>query len=87
MGNSFSSLREKVIVLCMVCALSLSGCNRELVDVNYKFDYAYIALPNGECIKGKVESWRDYKDGDQIQVKINGVKYLTDTTPCVLVSY
>ena len=36
-------------------------------------------------IEGKVDSWKDYEDGDQIQVVIDGVTYLTDTTRCVLV--
>ena len=27
-------------------------------------------LPNGTVIEGKVESWKDFNDGDQIQCKI-----------------
>ena len=40
---------------------------------------------DGECIEGKVTSWKDFEDGDQIQVVIDGVTYLTDTTRCVLI--
>ena len=62
------------IMFCM------AGCNRQLIDTTYN----YISLPNGECLEGSVQSWTDYSDGDQIQVKIDGVTYLTDTTRVVL---
>lgn len=42
----------------------LTGCNRQIVDLTYAYDYAIIALPNGEVIEGTVYSWRDYEDGD-----------------------
>lgn len=56
------------------------------IDTTWHYDYAYILLPNGEVIEGKVSSWRDYDDGDQIQVKIDGKTYFTDTTRCVLIA-
>ena len=62
----------------------MTGCNRQIIDLTYNYTYAYIELPNGEYIEGKVSSWRDYDDGDQIQVVINGVTYFTDTTRVVL---
>lgn len=70
--------------LLVVLMLMLTGCNQQVIDLNYKFDYAWISLPNGECVEGKVQSWTDYEDGDQIQVKIDGITYLTDTTRCVM---
>lgn len=73
-------------VLCMLLLTTMAGCNYSPLDTKFNFAYAYIELPNGELVEGKVENWRDYSDGDQIQVTINGVTYLTDTTRCVLCS-
>ena len=79
-------MKNKILVpLLLALSLVLTGCNMQVVDLTYTFNYAYILLPNGECIEGKVDSWTDYDDGDQIQVVIKGVTYLTDTTRCVLV--
>ena len=72
-----------VIVLIVVFT---TGCNRQMVDLTYKYDRAIIELPNGEIIEGNVESWRDYKDGDQIQVKIEGVQYLVHSSDIVLIT-
>ena len=47
---------------------------------------AIINLPNGEIIEGKVESWRDYEDGDQIQVTVDGVTYLVHAADAVLMT-
>lgn len=78
-----------VAILASVVLLALAGCewNYEYVDLNYGYDYAYISLPDGSCVQGAVESWRDYEDGDQLQIRINGVTYLTDTTRAVLVQH
>lgn len=64
----------------------LTGCNKILIDTTYAFDYAYVALPTGEIIEGKVQSWKDFDDGDQIQVTIDGRTYLTNSTRVVLVT-
>lgn len=72
------------IVLVIIFAFVASGCNKQLVDFNYQFNYAWIDIPGGEPVQGKVQSWTDFEDGDQIQLKIDGVTYLTDSTRCVL---
>ena len=71
-------------VLAASLCLVLCGCNYKVIDTKYNFNYAIIALPNGEVVEGKVQSWRDYEDGDQLQVKIDGVTYLTHATNIVL---
>ena len=63
----------------------LTACNRQIVDLTYAYDYAIIALPNGEVVEGTVHSWRDYRDGDQIQVRINDVTYLCHSSDVVLI--
>lgn len=68
-------------------ALSLAGCgNCQMIDLTYNYKYAIINLPNGEIIEGKVESWRDYEDGDQIQVTVDGVTYLVHAADAVLMT-
>ena len=77
------------ILLVLVAALSavvLSGCNKQMVDLTYSYEYAIIGLPNGEVVEGKVSSWTDFEDGDQIQVKINGKTYLVHSSNIVLIS-
>lgn len=85
MNKKYISRLVIVVIFCMLLLLSLTGCNYQMVDLTYSYNYAYISLPNGECVEGKVTSWKDFEDGDQIQVVINGVTYLTDTTRCVLI--
>ena len=75
-----------IVVSGIVLALSLTGCNKQLVDLTYSYERAIISLPNGEIIDGKVQSWTDYEDGDQIQVKIDGVTYLVHASQVVLIS-
>ena len=75
----------KLIFPVAFLVAALTACNYQFIDTTVSYDYAYILLPNGECVEGKVDSWRDYEDGDQLQIVINGVTYLTDTTRAVLV--
>lgn len=63
----------------------LTGCNKQIVDLTYKFDYAIISLPNGEVVEGKVQSWKDYEDGDQIQVKVSDTTYLVHAANVALI--
>ncbi len=80
----------KKICLALLLALSLlllSGCgNRSLFDTTYTFTRAIVALPDGTFVSGPVTSWRDYDDGDQLQVTINGVTYLTHASNVVLMA-
>lgn len=79
-------MKKKLLLTGIMTLMLLSGCsNKQFIDVTYNYNYAYISLPNGECVEGKVTSWKDYEDGDQIQIVIDGVTYLTDTTRAVLV--
>lgn len=63
----------------------LSGCNRQIIDTTYSYDKAIIRLPDGEVVSGAVESWKDYGDGDQLQVKIDGKTYLVHSSNVALV--
>lgn len=78
---------ETIVLIIIIFSLLLTSCgNYQIIDMVYKYDYAYILLPNGEIVEGSIDFWSDYEDGDQIQVCIDGTIYLTDTTRCVLIS-
>ena len=77
------------ILLTLVLVLGvmvLAGCNKQMVDLTYSYEYAIIGLPNGEVVEGKVSSWTDFEDGDQIQVRIDGKTYLVHSSNVVLIS-
>ena len=73
-------------VIAVLSCLVFSGCNKQMVDLTYSYEYAIIGLPNGETIEGKVSSWTDFEDGDQIQVRIDGKTYLVHSSNVVLIS-
>lgn len=77
---------RKLCLGLLVALTFLMGCNKQVVDLTYKYDRAIISLPNGEVIEGKVDSWTDFEDGDQIQVKIDGVIYLVHSEDVVLIA-
>lgn len=59
-------LAATILITCAGC--SNAGFNRQLIDLNYRYNYAIISLMNGELIEGPIQSWRDYDDSDMIQV-------------------
>lgn len=71
-------------VLILVTIIFNTACNKQIIDTTLSFDYAYIKLPNGEVVEGPVDSWKDY-DGEQLQIKIKGITYLTNSYNCVLI--
>lgn len=80
---------KKIIgIICMiVMLLSLVGCgNKTFLDTTYTFDRAIIQMPNGEIVEGEVQTWNDYEDGDQIQVKIDGIIYLVHSSNIILIA-
>lgn len=85
----FFKMKTKIIALALalVVLVSLTACNKQLIDVTYAFDEAIISLPNGEVVEGKIQSWTDYEDGDQIQVKIDGTTYLVHSSNIVLIKH
>lgn len=79
-------MKKFILMLMYIFAIiGLCGCNKQLVDLNYNFNYAVVELPNGEIVEGPVTSWTDYEDGDQIQVKIDGATYLVHSSDIALI--
>jgi hypothetical protein len=78
--------KSTVLVSMLILVLILTGCNKQMVDLTYSYERAILSLPNGEVIEGKVSSWTDFEDGDQIQVRIDGKTYLVHSSNIVLIS-
>ena len=74
------------LVLALILVFMMTGCNKQMVDLTYSYERAVLSLPNGEVIEGKVSSWTDFEDGDQIQVRIDGKTYLVHSSNIVLIS-
>lgn len=75
-----------LVLLVILLAILMTGCgNRQLVDTTYTFNRAIVSLPDGSVIEGEVDSWKDFEDGDQIQVKIDGTTYLVHASNVVLI--
>ena len=72
-----------VLLATMVC---LCGCNMQIADTTWKFDRAVVRLADDRVIDGSVQSWLDFDGSDMIQVKIDGVTYLTHSSNVVLIS-
>ena len=81
-------MKKKILALCLIAVISISmvGCNKQIVDTAYNYNEAVLSLPDGTIVKGKVNSWTDFEDGDQIQVKIDGKTYLVHSSDIVLIA-
>lgn len=75
-----------IMAITLFCACAPIEGGMQIGDLTYIYEYAYVALPNGETVEGKPTSWIDYEDSDTIQVVINGKTYLTHYSNVVLVS-
>ena len=75
------------MALVLVAVLILTACgNRQMIDTTWDYDYAVISLPNGATVEGAVQSWKDFENSDQIQVKIDGITYLVHSSDVVLMA-
>lgn len=74
-----------LLIIVLLCAGMLSGCNRTLIDTTFSYDRAIIKLANDEVVEVDIDSWRDY-DGEQIQIIAeDGTIYLTNSFRCDLI--
>jgi hypothetical protein len=77
---------KKIIVgvaSVLASALLMAGCNKQVIDLTYEYNWAQLKMPDGTIVEGKLNSWDDY-EGDQLQVKIDGVTYLVHSSNVVL---
>lgn len=79
-----------LIILCLCCGCNgctgCNGCNYGAFDQIYRFDEAIIRMPDGSIIQGKIQQWCDY-EGDQLQIKIDGIWYLVHANNAVMIAH
>jgi major membrane immunogen (membrane-anchored lipoprotein) len=72
-------------LIAILAVLMLTGCNAQIIDTTWHYNYAYITLPEGS-VEGEVTSWIDYEDSDMVQVRMkDGTTYCTHGSNIVLV--
>ena len=76
-------MKKLLLGLLLVFTLTLTGCNKQLIDLNYSYKKVHIYETN-TCYD--ISSWRDYEEGEQLQVHIKGKgKILISSMSCFLV--
>ena len=75
-------------IICVVACLMmlvgcLCGCNKQVIDTTFYYSWAQLKMPDGTVVEGKIDSWCDY-EGDQLQIRINGVTYLVHASNVIL---
>ena len=80
-----TSMIAAMVLAMLSTAILCTGCNKQIIDTTYTFDKAILYV-GGEWITINVDSWTDYEDGDQIQVKdTDGNTYLVHSTNITLI--
>ncbi len=75
-----------LLTAVLMIALLVACGNRQMIDTTYTYDHAIISLPDGRVVDGEIQSWRDYEDGDQIQVVVDGNTYLVHSSNIALIN-
>lgn len=71
-----------LLMLLCITSLSLVGCNKQIMDFDYKFEKVHIYETNS-CYE--IKSWKDY-EGEQLQLDIKDYgKVLISNLDCFLV--
>ena len=79
--------RIALALVLVIAALLLASCgNKDYFDTVRTYHEAVIAMPDGTVVSGEVQNWRSYGNGDQIQVKIDGITYLVHSSDIVLMN-
>lgn len=81
---------KKLITLAVVSAmlLAVTSCgNMNLLDTNYTFTKAIIAMPDGTSLTVEIDQWKDFVESEQIQIIAkDGTVYLVSTFNAVLIN-
>ena len=76
----------KKYLLLFIIPLLLTGCNYKIIDTKYTFD-KIICNYDGDKFELKVDSWKDYADGEQIQIESGGKIYLLSMNKCYMIRH
>ena len=75
-----------LVIMIIVTMFMLTGCNQTIIDTNYTFDRAIVVLNDGTKIEIQIKEWRDYSDGEQLQIKgKDGKTYLVSSFNTILI--
>lgn len=76
--------RIGVVLALLFIMLFMTGCNKQVVDLDYRFDKAICNI-GGKIKEIELKSWKDY-DGEQLQlIDKDGNKYLVSSFNCTLI--
>ena len=67
-------MKKKILIVSLLLSLIISGCgyNKQIVDLNYRFNKAVLIMGN-ETKEYSIKKWNDYPDSDIVQfVTSNG---------------
>lgn len=82
-----TGFKRYVVLVVGLTALfvTISSCNKQIVDTTYTFNKAIIRLQDNSIVSGEIDSWKDY-DGDQLQIKMkDGTTYLVHANNVTLI--
>lgn len=90
-GATFMEFTIAASVLILLCGGLFFGCfnkyvvgNKQFVDFNQSFNYAYIEI-DGKVERIEISAWKDWKDSDAIQfVSKDGKVYYTHLSRVIL---
>ena len=82
MNKNFLTIFCSIIAIIFI-SLCLTGCNKQLIDMNYSYNKAICNIGN-ETKEINIKKWNDY-EGEQLQIiDDNGNTYLVSSLNCVL---
>ncbi len=73
-----------IIIITGLIIFLLTGCNKQIFDVDYTFN-KIICNYDGDKFELKIDKWKDYEDGEQLQIKSNGKTYLLSANKCYMI--
>ena len=74
------------IITILLAMILFTACNYQVFDLNYKFTNAYVQIGD-EWIDLEIKSWKDYEDGEQLQLTLkDGTVLLVSSINCILYS-
>ena len=73
-----------IITVAILILFGLTGCNQQIIDLNYTYDKAICKIGN-ETKEIEIKKWNDY-DGEQLQIiDKEGTVYLVSSFNCTLI--
>lgn len=73
-------------VIIFVVLITSTGCNYQAIDLDYNFKKVHMALDGEHYQCYDIKSWRDFEDGEQIQIDITGYgKIITSSFNATLI--